>query len=69
MATPSVIVSAFLDEGVPVEDNKNLTQQLLVGQALGLKYWTPRFVFDETTGAIGKRNIPKNRSVRYIFKV
>ncbi|MBT3375455.1 MAG: sugar phosphate isomerase/epimerase [Lentisphaerae bacterium] len=51
MATPSVIVSAFLDEGVPVEDNKNLTQQLLVGQALGLKYWTPRFVFDETTGA------------------
>jgi len=47
---PAVILSAFLDEGVPVEDCKDLTQQLLVGQALGLKYWTPRFIFNEAAG-------------------
>jgi len=51
MDKPPVILSAFLDEGVPVEDHKDLAQQLLVGQALGLKYWTPRFVYDEETGA------------------
>ena len=51
MASNTVILSAFLDEGVPVEDNKDLVQQLLVGQALGLKYWTPRFVHDADTGA------------------
>ncbi|MBN2452329.1 MAG: sugar phosphate isomerase/epimerase [Lentisphaeria bacterium] len=55
MADESVILSAFLDEGVPVEDRKDLEQQLLVGQALGLKYWTPRFVYDAESGA--NRNI------------
>ncbi|NOY79680.1 MAG: sugar phosphate isomerase/epimerase [Kiritimatiellaeota bacterium] len=50
MQKPSVILSAFLDEGVPVEDRKDLEQQLLVGQAIGLKYWTPRFVLDDETG-------------------
>ncbi len=55
MATPAVIISAFLDEGVPVEDCKDLGQQLLVGQALGLTYWTPRFVYDEQAG--GNANI------------
>jgi sugar phosphate isomerase/epimerase len=47
----SVILSAFLDESVPVEDRKDLEQQLLVGQALGLRYWTPRFIYDADTGA------------------
>ncbi len=51
MSDTTVILSAFLDESVPVEDRKDLEQQLLVGQALGLKYWTPRFVYDPTTGA------------------
>lgn len=51
MTDTTVILSAFLDESVPVEDRKDLEQQLLVGQALGLKYWTPRFVFDPETGA------------------
>lgn len=51
MDKPAVILSAFLDEGVPVEDRKDLDQQLIVGQALGLKYWTPRFIFDPTSGA------------------
>lgn len=50
MTKPHAILSAFLDEGVPVEDRKDVDQQLLVGQAIGLKYWTPRFIFDETTG-------------------
>jgi len=50
MGKATVILSAFLDEGVPVEDNKDLTQQLLVGQALGLKYWTPRFVYEPAAG-------------------
>ena len=50
METPAVILSAFLDEGVPVEDCKELTQQLIVGQALGLKYWTPRFIYNEEAG-------------------
>ena len=48
MDTPAVILSAFLDEGVPVEDRKDLSLQLLVGQALGLTCWTPRFVYDDT---------------------
>lgn len=51
MADPRVILSAFLDESVPVEDRKDIEQQLLVGQALGLKYWTPRFVYDAAAGA------------------
>jgi sugar phosphate isomerase/epimerase len=51
MSDKTVILSAFLDESVPVEDRKDLEQQLLVGQALGLKYWTPRFVFDAEAGA------------------
>jgi len=51
MADRAVILSAFLDESVPVEDRKDLEQQLLVGQALGLKYWTPRFVYDAAAGA------------------
>ncbi len=54
-ASPRVILSAFLDEGVPVEDRKDLDQQLLVGQAVGLKYWTPRFIFDQSSGT--NRNI------------
>lgn len=48
--SPPVLLSAFLDEGVPVEDRKDLDQQLIIGQALGLTYWTPRFIYDETTG-------------------
>lgn len=55
MTDRTVIVSAFLDEGVPVENSKDIEQQLLVGQALGLKYWTPRFVFDAESGT--NRNI------------
>lgn len=51
MSDKTVILSAFLDESVPVEDRKDLEQQLLVGQALGLKYWTPRFVYDAAAGA------------------
>ncbi|MBS3098156.1 TIM barrel protein [Candidatus Woesearchaeota archaeon] len=46
-----VILSAFLDEGVPEEGIKDLPQQLMVGQAVGLKYWTPRFIYNyETKG-------------------
>jgi sugar phosphate isomerase/epimerase len=51
MSYTTVILSAFLDESVPVEDRKDIEQQLLVGQALGLKYWTPRFIYDAATGA------------------
>jgi sugar phosphate isomerase/epimerase len=51
MNDTTVILSAFLDESVPVEDRKDIEQQLLVGQALGLKYWTPRFVYDAAAGA------------------
>lgn len=51
MTDTRVILSAFLDESVPVEDRKDLEQQLLVGQALGLKFWTPRFVYDAAAGA------------------
>ncbi len=43
MNDTAVTVSAFLDEGVSVEGDKNLKEQLVVGQALGLKVWTPRF--------------------------
>jgi sugar phosphate isomerase/epimerase len=50
MSDQTVILSAFLDEGVPVEGTKDLEQQLLVGQALGLKYWTPRFVYAADAG-------------------
>lgn len=50
MSQPSVILSAFLDEGVPVENFKDLDQQLIVGQAVGLKYWTPRFIYHEDAG-------------------
>lgn len=49
MAKEPIIVSAFLDEGVPVEEIKDLQQQLIIGQALGLKYWTPRFIYDEAS--------------------
>ncbi len=51
MNDKTVILSAFLDESVPAENRKDLEQQLLVGQALGLKYWTPRFVYDPEAGA------------------
>lgn len=46
----SVILSAFLDEGVPVEGIKDLKEQLIAGQAAGLKYWTPRFIYNPAAG-------------------
>jgi len=62
MSQESVILSAFLDEGVPVEEIKDLDQQLLVGQAVGLKYWTPRFIYDAESGAnVNIVNLPEEK--------
>ena len=44
MAEPKVYLSAFLDEGVPVEEFKSFEHQLISGAAAGLRYCTPRFV-------------------------
>jgi len=50
MPKEGIGMSAFLDEGVPNWKVKDIHQQLLVGQTLGLKWWTPRFVYDPLSG-------------------
>lgn len=46
MAEQGIGISAFLDEGVSDWQVKGLGEQMIVGQALGLKWWTPRFIYD-----------------------
>lgn len=50
MPEEGIGISAFLDEAVPNWQVKDIHQQLLIGQALGLKWWTPRFVYDPLSG-------------------
>ena len=57
-----VILSAFLDEGRSERSVPDIFEQMDVGQALGLKYYTPRMIkFEGAAEIVNVAKLPYNR--------